>query len=183
MIVLNKIDLISEEDANRIEALLRKLNTGAEIIRSTRTDVPLASILNTGLFDFTKAMLMPGWLKELRGEHVPESLEYGISSFVYTRPRPFHPLRLEELVLNGLPNVVRSKGNIWLSALHHINVEWAGTGDLISFSHGGPWLCALEEHVRLPNPPPPLLPLTFWRFLGFLPFDMMTSCRPRLKEI
>lgn len=152
---MNKIDLISETDAGRIEALLTRLNPVAKLIRSVQADVPLTEILNTKRFDFTRAMLMPGWLKELRGEHIPESLEYGISSFLYERQRPFHPMRLEALLQNGMPNVVRSKGNLWLSALHDINVEWAGTGDMITFAHGGPWLCGLEEAVRSPFTFPP----------------------------
>lgn len=139
---------MSADDADRIEALLRKLNTGASIIRSVQADVPLREILNTKRFDFTQAMLMPGWLKELRGEHVPESVEYDISSFVYARHRPFHPMRLKAFIDRGLPRIVRTKGNVWLAPLHDTSVEWAGTGDSVSFSDGGGWLVHLEEHVR-----------------------------------
>lgn len=140
---------MSPEDAGRIEALLRKLNPKANVIRTTHADIPLTDILNTKRFNFRDAMLQPGWLQELRGEHVPESLEYGISSFVYRRRRPFHPERLQQLLQKGLPFVVRSKGNVWLAPINDVSVEWAGTGDIVSFGHGGGWLISLEEHVRL----------------------------------
>ena len=146
--ILNKIDLVEPEDAARIEALLRKLNPGAQLIRSIKADVPLTEILNTGRFNFNEAMLLPGWLKELRGEHIPESVEYGISSFVYTRHRPFHPTRLQAMLERKMPSVVRSKGNIWLAPLHEVSVEWAGTGDVVHFSEGGGWLVHLEDEVR-----------------------------------
>ena len=41
---------------------------------------PLENVLNTGLFDFGKAEQSLGFLKELGGEHVPETEESGISS-------------------------------------------------------------------------------------------------------
>ena len=56
-------------------------------------NIALDKILNTQLFDFDEAAQAPGWLKELRGEHTPETEEYGISSFVYRARRPFHPER------------------------------------------------------------------------------------------
>jgi G3E family GTPase len=140
--------LVTPDEAGRIEALLQKLNPKAKIIRTSHADVPLTEILNTKRFNFRDAMLQPGWLQELRGEHTPESEEYGISSFVYRRRRPFHPERLHQLLSRRLPNVVRSKGNVWLAPLNDISVEWAGTGDIVSFAHGGGWLVSLEEHVR-----------------------------------
>jgi G3E family GTPase len=93
VVVVNKTDLVSKEDLMRLEALIRKLNTRARIIFAEKAVVPLESIMDTRLFNFEQAALAPGWLKSLNGEHVPETEEYGISSFVYSARRPFHPQR------------------------------------------------------------------------------------------
>ena len=93
VIVLSKCDLISEEEADRVERSVRALNPTAKIVRAVRGDVPLSSVLRTGLFTPNEA---PGWVRLLRDKdaHVPETEEYGISSFVYKARTPFHPMRL-----------------------------------------------------------------------------------------
>merc|ERR1711871_134765 len=83
IIVLNKTDLVKERDAANLEGLLKKLNPKAKIIRSTFGKVCLENVFNTGSFDMAEAEQMPGWYQELQGNHVPEPLEYGISSFVF----------------------------------------------------------------------------------------------------
>ena len=96
-ILLNKIDLLSKTEMNQLLWTIYQLNPTAKIYYTLRSDVPLESILNTNLFNFDEAMCNPGWLREIRGEHTPESEEYGISSFVYRERRPFHPQRLYDL--------------------------------------------------------------------------------------
>ncbi len=75
MIVLNKSDLVSAKELAKVKHIIRRLNADAEIIVSTRANVPLKKILNTGAFNFEKAEEAPGWLKEIRGSHVPETQE------------------------------------------------------------------------------------------------------------
>ena len=87
VIVLNKTDLVEAAELARLEAMLHSLNPRAEIVKSEFGRVPMASVLDTGRFDFEAAAQAPGWLKELRGEHVPESQEYGIC-LLYTSPSP-----------------------------------------------------------------------------------------------
>ncbi|MFN7611660.1 MAG: GTP-binding protein, partial [bacterium] len=90
-ILINKIDLISEADKKKLTGIIKSLNPEAELIFTNKSVVELDKVLNTGKFDFAKASQSSGWLKELRGEHTPETEEYGISSFVYSARRPFHP--------------------------------------------------------------------------------------------
>lgn len=98
VIVLNKVDLCTKSTLEKAEGLIRKLNPDAKIIRSRYSEVPISEILCTGMFDLEKASLAPGWLQSLNEPHVPETLEYGIGSFIYRARRPFHPQRLYDLV-------------------------------------------------------------------------------------
>ena len=119
LVVLNKIDLIKQEDAAKLEALVKKMNPKAKIIRSTYGKVDLKLLLNTGSFNMQEAEEMPGWYQELQGNHVPESEEYGISSLVFRAQKPFHPSRLNKLLKRGLDGLLRSKGTSPLpSSLH-----------------------------------------------------------------
>jgi G3E family GTPase/thiol-disulfide isomerase/thioredoxin len=94
VIVLNKCDLISINEAQRLESLLKTLNPGAEVILTTNSQVPISKVINTGRFDFEKAAQSAGWLKSLQEDLVPETEEYGIGSFVFRSRKPFHPGRL-----------------------------------------------------------------------------------------
>lgn len=81
--MINKADLITELELRTLKSLLSSLNPAAHVLSTTFGQIPLNSILNTGLFDFNRASQAPGWLQELRGTHSPETLEFGISSFVF----------------------------------------------------------------------------------------------------
>lgn len=91
LILVSKTDLASSEDIERLTAILQTLNTHAKIVPIANGQVDIDHVLNTGLFNFERAQQAPGWLKEMRGEHVPETEEYGIGSFSYEARRPFHP--------------------------------------------------------------------------------------------
>merc|ERR1711991_1234056 len=104
VVLLNKCDLVTEEQLSKVEHALRSLNGGAELHRTTHSNVPVDKVLGTGRFSFERAAEHPGWLRELRGTHIPETDEYGISSFIYTSDRPFHPLRLYQLTGQDRPH-------------------------------------------------------------------------------
>ncbi|MCG6793402.1 GTP-binding protein [Geobacillus sp. YHL] len=145
VIVVNKIDLVSPEEVQKLQKVLQKLNPEAVIIPATFGQVPLDSILNTHLFDFEKASQSAGWIKELNEEHTPETEQYGISSFVYRRKRPFHPERLMNWLENWPTEVVRAKGFIWLASWNDWCILLSQAGTSISMQAAGRWMASYPE--------------------------------------
>ncbi|HCL78131.1 zinc metallochaperone GTPase ZigA [Stutzerimonas nitrititolerans] len=141
VILISKIDLISSAEREELTAILRGLNTHAEIIPMSMGQVPLGRILDTGRFDFERAAQAPGWLKELRGEHVPESEEYGIASTAYRARRPFHPQRFYEFLTRDWSNgkLLRSKGFFWLASKYREAGSWSQAGGLMRHGLAGRW--------------------------------------------
>jgi G3E family GTPase len=148
VILLNKIDCISKEEADELEAVLRKLNPEAKIIRTTFANVPLHEVLNTHLFDFEKASQSAGWIKELNEEHTPETEEYGISSFVYRRRRPFHPERLMHWLENWPVEVVRAKGFFWVASRNDMCGLLSQAGPSIMIQGAGEWVAAYPKEEQ-----------------------------------
>lgn len=148
VIVLNKIDLVDSADLDRLEGAIRKLNPAAAILRAEHGQVPFEAIINTGRFDFEKAQQSAGWLKELQGEHTPETEEYGISSFVYRARRPFHPQRFAQFVAGDyLQNVLRSKGFFWLASRNDVGILWSLAGSVARIQPRGRWLAAVPKET------------------------------------
>ncbi|QEM90994.1 GTP-binding protein [Kosakonia radicincitans] len=145
VLILNKVDLISVEQKAHLMAILRSLNRRAKIVVSQFGQVPLDDVLNTGLFDFDKAAQAPGWLKELRGEHTPETEEYGITSFVFRARRPFHPTRFWQVMENDLTGVVRSKGYFWLASRPEFAGSWSQAGGVARQGLGGMWWASVPK--------------------------------------
>jgi G3E family GTPase len=142
VLVLNKTDLLSADEIGRLEGILKTFNPRAEIVHSQFSKVPLGRIMNTGLFNFEAAEEAPGWLKELRGEHVPESEEYGISSFVYQARRPFHPQRFFDYIGQEWSGVIRSKGNFWIATRPEYCGSWSQAGAISRHELAGFWWAA-----------------------------------------
>ncbi|MFM9281022.1 GTP-binding protein [Paenibacillus jiagnxiensis] len=149
VLLLNKCDLVEEEELNKLEGIIRKLQPSAKIIRTVNGQVEPSEILNTGLFDFERASMSAGWIQELNKEsHTPETDEYGISSFVYRRRRPFHPERLADY-LGELPaEVVRAKGQMWIAVEQDWAASFSQAGPSIQFGPAGAWLAAFPREER-----------------------------------
>ena len=141
VILISKIDLISSSAREELIAILERLNAQAQIIPMVMGEIPLKRILNTGRFDFEKASQAPGWLQELRGAHVPETLEYGIASTAYRARKPFHPQRFFDFINGSWENgkLLRSKGFFWLASKHMDAGSWSQAGGLMRYGYAGRW--------------------------------------------
>lgn len=139
LLVLNKTDLLSPAQLHQLKGMLQALNPHALIVNSEFGQVPLDCLLNTGRFDFDRAVQAPGWLQTLRGEHQPESEEYGIRNFVYRARRPFHPQRFWHAVNHQLDGVIRSKGYFWLASRPEYAAMWSQAGAVARQGYAGRW--------------------------------------------
>ncbi|MEM8875330.1 MAG: zinc metallochaperone GTPase ZigA [Planctomycetota bacterium] len=147
VIVINKTDLVDEKKVERLEGTLRAMNPDAKLVRTTRGQIPTDQIIGTGLYDEEAASLMPGWIKELNGEHIPETEEYGIGSFVYRRRKPFHPARLSKMLNKGLNGVVRSKGYLWMATRPSDCGVWSQAGSSLQIDRAGRWFAAVDRET------------------------------------
>ncbi|WP_417712343.1 zinc metallochaperone GTPase ZigA [Pseudoalteromonas ardens] len=163
VLLISKTDLISGTELKRLQSILRTLNTDAEQIPMAHGKVPLAQVLNTKKFSFEKAQQAPGWLKELRGEHIPETEEFGISSFTFCARRPFHPEKFYDFLHSDelAGKLIRSKGFFWLATRPHFAGSWSQAGGIARHGAAGlfwkavprdqwpedpEYIAAIEEH-------------------------------------
>jgi len=145
LLILNKTDRLAPGQLSRLETLLRRINPEARILHSEYSRVPVTAIFNTNLYDEAAAAVTPGWLKELMGQHTPESEEYGISSFVYRARRPFHPQRFWDALNEVFPGVLRAKGFFWLATKHDIIGTYSQAGNCVNTEPQRFWYAALPR--------------------------------------
>ncbi|SOU41428.1 zinc metallochaperone GTPase ZigA [Pseudoalteromonas carrageenovora] len=147
VILISKTDLITNDELNRLTAILNTLNTQANIIPISNGHININEVLNTGLFNFERAQHAPGWLKEMRGEHIPETEEYGISSFNYTARRPFDPEKFYNFLHNTeqFGKLIRSKGYFWLATRPLFCAQWSQAGGIAHYGFAGMFYKAIPK--------------------------------------
>ncbi|MTH61265.1 GTP-binding protein [Paracoccus litorisediminis] len=147
VIVLNKVGAAGPERLDHARKILRALNPDAEVIEADYSQVDVARILDTGLFDFDKAQEHPLWAKELYGfaHHVPETEEYGVSSFVYRARRPFDPVRIHAALNGELPGVIRAKGHFWIATRPDWVAEFSLAGAISTVTPLGRWWAGVPK--------------------------------------
>ncbi|AUQ70850.1 GTP-binding protein [Phaeobacter inhibens] len=150
VVILNKVADAGPDEADAARKIIRSLNADAEIIDANHSAVAADKILDTGLFDFEQAHEHPMWAKELYGfaDHVPESEEYGVASYVYRARQPFVPEQILALLNGDLPGVIRAKGHFWISTRPDWVAEFSLAGALSSVKPLGTWWASVpvERH-------------------------------------
>ncbi|MEL7046531.1 MAG: GTP-binding protein, partial [Pseudomonadota bacterium] len=142
------------EQAREVEEIVKALNPGAKTLLSTQGQVPLEAVLDTGLFDYEAAANSAGWIRELEGEHTPETEEYGISSFTYRTAQPFDAEKLRDFLddESNWRGVLRAKGFFWVAADDRVAYELAQAGGVKNVNAAGMWWAAVpREHWGQPE--------------------------------
>ncbi|MCL7941732.1 zinc metallochaperone GTPase ZigA [Halomonas sp. ATCH28] len=147
VLLISKTDRLMSAQLDELTAVMRSLNPEAELIPIRHGQVPLDKVLETGRFSFERAQQAPGWLKEMRGEHVPETEEYGITSFAYHARRPFHPQKFFELLHGDWfgGRLLRSKGFFWLASRPRFAGQWSQAGGIAHYGFVGMFWKAVPE--------------------------------------
>ena len=147
-IVLNKVSECSKEDLKNIRAIIKGLNADAEVVEVDYSEAPLDKIINTKSFDLEKAENHPLWSKELYNfsEHIPETDEYGITSFVYRSKLPLDPEKFMNFLNNvAWPGIVRAKGFFWLATRPDYIGEVSQAGSLVRHQGIGIWWSSIDK--------------------------------------
>ena len=175
-LIINKTDLVTEEQMKKIRAVVRKLQPHVKVLETVRCAVPMEELLATNRFDFEAVFESAGWIAELEKraekeeeehdhedhdhehghehhhhEHKhegDEEDEYGIGSFVYYRRRPFNRLKLDEYAGKWPRNIIRSKGIVWLSDDPSTVYVFETSGRQIQAGPSGRWLATLSKRER-----------------------------------
>ncbi len=147
VVVLNKVGTATPEERDAARKIIVGLNPDAKLIEADFGQVDPKEVLGTGRFDFAKAETHPLWFKELHGfkDHVPETEEYGIRSFVYRARQPFDPLRFQAFIDRPWPGVVRAKGFFWLATRPNDVGEISQAGALVRNSRLGRWWSSVPK--------------------------------------
>lgn len=157
VVILNKIDAATATQRDAARKIVRALNPDADIVEADHARVPYDRVLNTGRFDFERAQQHPLWAKELYGfaDHVPETEEYGVTSFVYRARRPFEPAKFQQFLRESWRGVIRTKGHFWLATRPQWLGELSQAGAIVKTEGLGFWWANVPVE-RWPNDP-------FWR--------------------
>ena len=150
VILLNKVDLVSTSELKLLSEIIHKLNPEAKLIKTNHSKVDLDEVMNTNMFDFEKAEASAGWIKELENEHIPETEEYGIGSFVFRSKSPFHPDRFLSFVTENFPtNIIRSKGLFWIASRSSQALVWSSAGGSVKADPAGVWWDSMPFNERI----------------------------------
>ncbi|MEM1224174.1 MAG: GTP-binding protein [Planctomycetota bacterium] len=152
VIIINKMDLVSPDELQRLNQIIHRLNPNARILGARESHVPIEEVMGTGRFQLSEAETAPGWLSVPRGQEESETDEYGIGHFVYRRRRPFHAGRLFKLMSgfgkNGvLGGVLRSKGLVWLASRNDVAYDWSQAGCSVRMNPGGTWWASAPREL------------------------------------
>lgn len=149
ILLLNNSDLVSTKTIYKINGLIAKLQSNAKIIRTIKGEVDLSKILNTNLFNIDETSYSMGWFKELElgyQNHIPETEEYGISSFIYRNRLLLDAQKFAHLTDKNFPgNITRAKGFLWFAQHSDFSTIFETSGSHKSIESLNYWVASLPK--------------------------------------
>ena len=154
VLLLNKCDMVPDEELDTVESAVRELQPRAAIHRTTYSEVDPDAVLDTGRFDFETARRRQGWketLAEAEGgpaghdahghDHGELSAAdaHGVESVVYRSDEPFHPDRFDAWLDDWDGDVVRAKGFVWIANRPDTVVGVSQAGPAVQAGPIGEW--------------------------------------------
>ena len=166
MVVLNKTDIVSDEELTHVRETIRAVQPNAKLYTTEFGTIDPSEILGTGRFDANAVDSAASWKQALdthdrnhedhdttHHSHADESDAghrhppeiYGVDSFVYERRRPLHPERLAEILQDLPAEIIRAKGLLHVAGRpeHALNLSVAGQQAHVDVS--GRWIDSLSE--------------------------------------
>lgn len=143
-VVMNKVEMVSVEEKNRVRAVIHALSPEAVILETSFGKAELSQLLEVKRFDYEKACMSAGWIEALDNpeEKEPETLEYGIDTFVYYRRKPLVREKFEKLLKTWPSGVIRTKGFLWLEKEPDQVYVFEQAGIQASMSEDGTWIAS-----------------------------------------
>jgi len=161
LVVCNKADLCADAEVDEALDLVSALQPGAATVVTEFSAVDPDRLLDVGLFDEGELGDLPGWKRALaaphdgdgssggghdQGHRHPDEV-YGVTSFTYRRRRPFHPGRIAAVLRDLPPDVVRSKGTLWVVGTDQ-RQQVGQAGRAVRVTALGPWIASLPSVER-----------------------------------
>ena len=147
--MLNKTDLVTPAESQKVEQFLHLCNPSATVVRTAHSAVDASALLSERRYDEAQFNKMPAWADELaKGPH-SEADEYGIQHFtVRVLGRPFHAERWWEFMQNRdlFSGVLRAKGCFWTKEDPHTRIDYSLVGNTGSLVVNQVWARAGGSH-------------------------------------
>ena len=150
IIILTKVDTLSEAVINEQVRNLQQLHATATIALSARAGLTLSQLENTPKPDLISLSSKAEKLGLLHQNSTADHVE----AVILRDPRPFHPERLHAACQNHLGmGLYRTKGFLWMASRSAETLLWQQSGSQISLELRGLWRSEIVN-----NPDGKLLP-------------------------